>query len=96
MDAGIEATIRAPLIVSASPWRAMVALAPFAMPSDCPSLRLAAVSEDVVTWYFRISRSWSAFSGSSRLSSVPGGSASKPALVGAKTVRGPDAATAVT
>jgi hypothetical protein len=96
LEAGMEATTLASLIETRSPSRWRVALAPLAMPSVWPSRKLSTRSAEVVTWYWRILRRASPFSGSSSFSTVPGGSLSKAALVGANTVSGPEAATDVT
>jgi len=55
---------------------------------DCPSDRSLDITFPLATWYRRICAR-SPVGSASKASTVPGGSASKAALVGANTVKGP-------
>lgn len=92
----IEATTFAPSSWSLPSLTCTVAFVPSTMPSVIPSLRSFSLYVDGTTWCLRMVFRSADFSGLSSPSTVPLGSLSKAAFVGANTVMGPGLETAST
>jgi len=91
LDAGTDAIMCAlPLMVTLpSADFCIVIFCPFTSFSVCPSCNKDVLRPPTNTWYCKMSFSFSLFYGFIKSSTVPFGSLSNAALVGAKTVNGP-------